>query len=123
MHEVGAAAPATLSGEDLVHLDFQPANVLVDGAGRLTGIVDWDGAARGDARMDLVVLYFGLHSEGGSAATIGWLNDRLHAELPGDLFRAYSASLSLRLVDWAIRHYTAADVDRWLDLAESQISA
>jgi Ser/Thr protein kinase RdoA (MazF antagonist) len=117
IHEVGASGPTALSGVDLVHLDFQPANVLVE-AGRLTGVIDWDGAGRGDARFDLMVLYFGLHSEGGSAATIGWLNELLDAELPAELFRAYWASLSLRLVDWAIRHYTAADVERWLDLAD-----
>jgi Ser/Thr protein kinase RdoA (MazF antagonist) len=117
IREVGRSGPTAASGVDLVHLDFQPANVLVEDD-RLTGVIDWDGAARGDGRFDLMVLYFGLHSEGGSVATIGWLNELLRAELPTELFRAYWAGLSLRLVDWDIRHYAAADVEMWLSLAE-----
>jgi len=33
-----------MGGHDLVHLDFQPANVLVED-GRITGIIDWTAPA------------------------------------------------------------------------------
>ena len=42
-----APPPRRSPATDLVHLDFQPGNVLVDD-GRITGVVDCDGAARGD---------------------------------------------------------------------------
>ncbi len=30
--------------------------------------------------------------------------------------------MSLRMVDWAIRHFTPSDVEHWLDLAEQRVS-
>lgn len=49
----------------------------------ITGFVNWDGAARGDRRLDLV---------------------------------------TLRMADWAIRHFTPAGVEHWLDLAEQRMT-
>lgn len=119
IRQIGDDAPTVATGHDLLHLDFQPANALVDDSGALTGIVDWDGAARGDADLDLVVLFFGLHGTGGSAATIARLGERLRGHVPPDPLRAYWAHLSLRMVDWAIRHHGPDEVDTWLRLAES----
>ncbi|HEY3981054.1 MAG TPA: phosphotransferase, partial [Streptosporangiaceae bacterium] len=59
--QVGARHPGLLDGDDAVHADFQPGNFLAE-RGRITGVVDWDGAARGDRRLDLVTLRFGLHA-------------------------------------------------------------
>lgn len=123
IHQIGATRPTTMTGQDLVHLDYQPPNVLIDPSGALTGVVDWDGAARGDADFDLVVLFFMLHSTGGSATTIAWLEQRLRTQLPPDLLRAYWAHMSLRMVDWAIRHHGPDDVDTWLHLAERGLDA
>lgn len=38
--------------DSLIHMDFHPLNLIVDGA-TVTGIVDWAGAAAGDRRADL----------------------------------------------------------------------
>ncbi|MDQ2879890.1 MAG: aminoglycoside phosphotransferase family protein [Actinomycetota bacterium] len=59
IREVGIEHPLGLFGDDAVHFDFHPANLLAD-ANRVTGVVDWDGAGRGDRRLDLVTLRFGL---------------------------------------------------------------
>lgn len=123
IRRIGASAPIALAGHDLVHLDYQPANVLVDASGTLTGVVDWDGAARGDADLDLVVLLFGLHAADASPATIARLEERLRTRVPPGLLRAYWAHMSLRMVDWAIRHYGPDDVHAWLRLAESGLDA
>jgi hypothetical protein len=113
IHEVGAAGTPA-DGDDLVHLDFTPANVLV-GNGRITGVVDWDGASRGDRRLDLVVLRFYLMHQ--APHLVGIVDDRLAGADP-DRLRAYWAHISLRQVDWSIRHHDAVTVDQWLDVAE-----
>jgi Ser/Thr protein kinase RdoA (MazF antagonist) len=41
IEEPGAAVPERLDGDDLVHFDFHPENVLVDASGSVTGVVDW----------------------------------------------------------------------------------
>ena len=111
VHEVGAEGTHMI-GDDLVHMDFQPGNVLADG-GRLTGVVDWDGATRGDRYFDLVTLRFYL-----PPALAPLVDERLEL-VSARRRRAYWAHLSLRQVDWSIRHHDAATVDRWLAVAES----
>jgi hypothetical protein len=113
VHEVGADT-SQMTGDDLVHMDFQPGNVLVDD-GRLTGVVDWDGATRGDRHFDLVTLKFTL--TGRAPHLLGPIDERLTA-IPR-LRRAYWAHMSLRQVDWSIRHHDAAAVAHGLDVAEA----
>lgn len=106
VREVGAETD-TMTGADLVHLDFHPGNVLV-ADGEITGVIDWDGAARGDRLFDLVTLHFSEPRVdlGGIAA------HRL---------RPYWAHMSLRLVDWALRHHGPAQADHWLAVASSRM--
>jgi hypothetical protein len=114
VREVGADWPQMI-GDDLVHMDFQPGNVLVV-EGRLSGVVDWAGAARGDRHFDLVTLRFVL--TGQAPGLLGPLDERV-AAIPPRRRRAYWAHMSLRHVDWAIRHHDAGTVRRWIDVAES----
>ncbi len=114
IHEIARDTPAS-DGNDLVHLDYHPGNTLVD-AGKVTGVIDWDGAARGDRRLDLITLRFDL--AGRAPHLPGPLDERL-SRLDPALRRAYWAHMSLRQVDWSIRHHDAATVDRWLSIAES----
>ncbi|MFF2852538.1 phosphotransferase [Streptomyces sp. NPDC058001] len=117
---VGADHPARLAGDDAVHQDFHPGNMLT--AGRLvTGVVDWDGASRGDRRFDLVTLRFGVHA----AETGPGVTERLDAiidSVPEEVLRPAWAHMSLRMVDWAIRHFSPAEVENWMDLAEQRMS-
>jgi hypothetical protein len=114
IHDVAAAAPP-VDGNDLVHLDYHPGNILVS-HGRITGVVDWDGARRGDRRFDLVTLMFDLAWRAPQLS--GPLHERL-ATVEPDRLRSYWAHMSLRQVDWSIRHHDDATVERWLDIAES----
>ncbi len=120
VHEVGAAAEPEPAGDDLVHLDLHPENVLVDDAGAITGIVDWDGIARGDRRFMLVTMRFAVLPLGGDAATAVWLDDLLY-EIDTALLRTFWAAMSLRQVDWMIRHFGPAEVERELSLAETRM--
>lgn len=114
VHEVGAAG-STMVGDDLVHLDFQPGNILVTGD-RISGVVDWDGATRGDRHLDLTTLRFYLAGQAPHLA--GPVDERL-ADISPHRRAAYWAHISLRQVDWSIRHHDAAAVAHWLGVAES----
>lgn len=118
IEEVGRSVPEHMTGDDLVHLDFHHGNVLVEG-GRITGIVDWDGAARGDHRFDLVTLRFAVPS--GRTGLAARLDAELDARLTADELRPYWASMALRQVDWMIRHHGAYLVTHYLDLAETRV--
>lgn len=114
--EVGAAVPEQLAGDDLVHFDFHPENVLVGPSGAVTGVVDWDGAGRSNGALDLVTLRFDLARR---APGLGrWLGGLLADTVTGPVWMACWAHMSLRLVDWAIRELTASDVSDWLRVAE-----
>lgn len=117
--EYGAEHPGYLPGNDAVHGDFHPGNILcADGV--ITGVVDWDGAARGDHRFDLVVLRFGIHPAGADREVIERL-DTLLDDLPEEVLLPAWAHMSLRMTDWAIRHFPPGQVEQWLDLAEQRI--
>jgi aminoglycoside phosphotransferase (APT) family kinase protein len=117
VEEIGAAVPEQLAGDDLVHFDFHPENVLVDAAGAVTGVVDWDGAGRSNGYLDLFTLRFDLAHR---APDLGrWLGERLRAAASEEVILACWAHMSLRLVDWSIRHYAASYVTTWLEVAEA----
>ncbi|WP_326823003.1 aminoglycoside phosphotransferase family protein [Streptosporangium sp. NBC_01756] len=108
IEEIGHAFPDTLEGDDLVHTDFHPENVLVDENGIVTGVIDWDGAVRGNADFDLFTLRFDLARRA----------PELQVSVPDTLAPVCWAHMSLRMVDWAIRHFAAPDVTIWLDIAQ-----
>lgn len=123
IREIGADRPEP--GDDLVHLDFHPANVLVQD-GRITGLIDWDGIARGDRRFALATLSFDLSFRLRTGSGCRGLDrdgfavvlDRLAEVDPADL-RRWWAHMSLRQVDWTIRHdHGPAVVDWYLTIAE-----
>ncbi|GII42101.1 phosphotransferase [Planotetraspora phitsanulokensis] len=117
IEEVGVSAPDHLDGDDLVHFDFHAENVLVDAEGTVTGVVDWGGVSRGDGCLDLVTLRFDLARR---APELGRrLDEILAGSAAEEVVRACWAHMSLRLVDWSIRHLDAADVTAWVDAAET----
>ena len=117
VEEIGAEVPECLAGDDLVHFDFHPENVLVDAAGTVTGVVDWDGAGRSNGYLDLFTLRFDLTRR---APDLGrWLDDQLRGAASDAVTRACWAHMSLRVVDWCIRHWPPSYVTNWLDIAEA----
>lgn len=87
----------------------------------ISGVVDWGGAARGDRRFDLVTLRFGVHAKKADPGVVRRLDTVIDA-IPEDVLRPAWAHMSLRMVDWAIRHFAPAEVDHWLALAEQRVS-
>jgi len=83
--------------------------------GEVTGVVDWDGAARSNGALDLMTVRFDLARR---APGLGdWVGRLLREAVPETVRLACWAHMSLRLVDWAIREQTADDVSAWLRVA------
>jgi hypothetical protein len=120
IEKAGAELPERLAGDDLVHFDFHPENVLVDRAGTVTGVVDWDGAARAHGALDLMTLRFDLARR---APELGrWVGALVRESATPAVWLGCWAHMSLRLVDWAIRELTADEVSAWLGVA-AEVSA
>ncbi len=116
---IGRDHPDHLAGTDAVHGDFHHENLLIRD-GRITGVIDWDGAGRGDRRFDLVTLRFGLRPDNSTTGARAALDTILDA-MPDEVLRPAWAHMGLRMADWAIRHFSPADVPYWLDLAETRL--
>jgi hypothetical protein len=99
---------------DVVHLDFSPANILAEG-GRISGVIDWEGAGAGDRGFDLATLLFYSYDTPGAREQL--LRRAIEISGAGAL-RVYLAHMILRQVEWAARFYGQAEVDRWLARAE-----
>jgi hypothetical protein len=115
---IGSRYPDFLAGDDAVHCDFTPGNILAD-SDHVTGVIDWDGAGRGDRRFDLVTFRFGMHALPPQAQVTERL-DRLLDGVPPEVLEPAWAHMSLRMTDWIIRHYDDARLGHWLDLAEQR---
>jgi hypothetical protein len=115
VREVGRSVPHRMAGDDLVHTDYHAQNVLVDGDGRITGVIDWDGGFRGDRRFALVTMRFMALPPGNPVA--GDLDGLLADRLTVEELRPYWAHMSLRMIDWSIRHLTPEHVGHYVELA------
>lgn len=120
------AAPPVLSAPPaLLHGDYWPGNLLWQD-GRLTGLLDWDGAAIGDARSDLACcrleLAYLLGTEGSEAFTAAYAA-RAEVDLGGlAIWDAYVSAAALRYMDrWGLPPEQLAHMKRvatgWLDAA------
>lgn len=108
IREIGATEPYEMRGDDLVHPDFNPGNVLLDDAGRVTGIVDWNGGvSRGDRRFALLRIVINLDAEGDPSWVEPEATERLdeiiRRRIEPDLLRAYWAAAMVERAYEAIR--------------------
>ncbi len=102
-----------LTGDDIVHWDLHPGNLLIDD-GALAAVIDTDFTVVGDAAFDLVILAvtsLSLPCEPGVrtklfASAFDTLDD-LRAQV-------YLAHLFIRLIDWPIRRGQPDEVEFWL---------
>jgi aminoglycoside phosphotransferase (APT) family kinase protein len=99
---------ASVRGDDVVHFDMNPANVLHSG-GRLSGIVDWNvpfaGAAQGDRGFDVATLLFYTYD---LASTREHLWQAALAISGISWTAVYLCHLCLRQVEWSRRHSPAS---------------
>lgn len=113
---VRRGAGLALPQDDIVHFDFTPLNILVEGE-RISGVIDWDGACAGDRAFDLATLLFYSHRDLA-------VSEALYAaarDLVGPAAVAlYLAHVAHRLVDWMIRYHPPM-VAYVLEAAERQL--
>lgn len=95
-----ASADVRCPRSDIVHYDFNPANILVAG-GVVSGVIDWDGARSGDCAFDLATLLF--YTPAPELQTALWETASAHSS-PAAV-RLYLAHMIVRQVDWSIRHH------------------
>lgn len=89
---------------EVVHFDFQPANLLIHND-TVSGVVDWDGVRAGDSAFDLATLLFYGYDESQVREAL-WA--QALALRPIQVLSVYLAHLILRQVDWSLRHYGPA---------------
>ena len=100
----------TCRQDDIVHIDFNPANVLAVGD-TITGVVDWDAVFAGDAAFDLATLLFYAYEDEAMRQTLtGSIIERVGRK-PMAL---YLAHLIVRQVDWSIRHHDQDITERYI---------
>lgn len=103
VESVGRSLGALPEG-DLVHIDFHHRNMLRQGS-ELVAVVDWEGCRPGDRAFDLVTFCFGLTH----AVPADGVEERLWRQAgqlaSREALAAYVAHMSLRRVDWSIRHH------------------
>jgi hypothetical protein len=95
---------------DIVHGDFQPANILVQEE-QISGIVDWGGCLAGDCAFDIATLLFYAYDE---IAVREQLWEYAQARASLNLLSLYFAHLILRQVDWSLRFHDQATSDRYI---------
>ena len=132
IREIGDSGLGMMTGDDLLHLDFTPGNILFDESGRITGIVDWGDPFRGDRVFALVKLRFDLAWTASYAdrdpdytvdpAAVERLDELFDDTPDPSTLRVYWAHWSLKMVDFTIRHHSSDDVDLHLDLAGTRLS-
>ena len=112
------ARTVPVSQTDVVHYDFSPYNILAS-AGRITAVVDWDGATSGDAAFDLVTLASYTYDYAVRDELLG----AAAASTDPDALPLYAAHMVLRQVDWSLRHDDEGTVEWFLGIGPALLAA
>ena len=99
---------------DVVHLDFNPFNILLE-HDQVSGVVDWEGSCVGDATFDLATLLFYSYQ---TLDVREHLLRAIQKRVGPGILSVYMSHLILRQVDWSIRYHDRATVDSYLRVAE-----
>lgn len=100
---------------DIVHGDFQHANILLYND-QISGIIDWQAPSTGDCSFDLATLLFYSYDD---LAIRERLWRYILAQSSLNLFSVYCAHLILRQVDWSLRHHERPIGERYIVRGET----
>lgn len=129
IRRIGRTAPDVAAGDDLVHIDLTPDNVLFDDHGAITGVIDWNlGVYRGDRHLALVKTRFDLewclheqdhHDALDDAADT--LDAYLDAAVGQHILKTYWAHRMLYQLYFTLPNAPADVIDWHLDVAEVRL--
>jgi len=122
--DIDGGQPFRMQGDDLVHVDYTPGNVLFDDAGQVSGVVDWNfGAARGDRLYALIGLQWGSVGVRSIAPAERARIDQALAVLDPATRRSYEAHALVYQVHSSItKGFTTERVDVDVDRAEQLLA-
>lgn len=103
---------------DLVHIDFNPTNILVNN-GAVSGVIDWQDPHAGDCTFDLVTLLFYTWDD---VVVRDYLWQHIIERISPGVLSVYLAHMILRQVDWSIRHYAPHATTTWLRIAHESLA-
>jgi hypothetical protein len=103
---------------DVVHLDFQYANILGEN-GHVTGVIDWEAATLGDRGFDLAAFAFYIFDDAGLRRRL--MNRARNISGDGALL-VYLAHIMFRQTEWCTRFYTDDLVRFYLDHSRTILS-
>jgi aminoglycoside phosphotransferase len=104
---------------DIVHSDFQHANILVHNS-QIVGVVDWDAVHAGDCAFDIATLLFYSNDDHTVCEQL-WHSALERANI--ELLSVYLAHLILRQVDWSLRHHDQSTIDHYLNRSNKILAA
>jgi hypothetical protein len=111
-------ADAGLPTGDIVHYDFNPANILT-AEGTITGVVDWEAVCAGDRAFDLATLLFYCYDAEEARPLLRHALDQVAGPAAATI---YLAHLAHRQVDWSIRHHDSATIARWMRVVQAVLA-
>jgi hypothetical protein len=114
-------APRLAQAEDVVHYDFHHRNILQDGDD-VVAVIDWEGCRPGDRIFDLVTLETCLIAAETDPGVAARLRRQIATEGDADAVAVYVAHMSLRMVDWSLRHHPD-EIEMWLGSARARLDA
>jgi thiamine kinase-like enzyme len=116
----GSIDELAMTGNDIVHWDLHPGNLLIDG-GSLVAIVDTDFAVVGDAHFDLVTLALNSLRIPCSPRVKSLLSSVAFEELDDVRTQTYLAHHFVRYLDWTISKHRSDEIEFWLKCAEEML--
>ncbi len=110
---VGATGADLSGGDDLMHWDLHPGNVLVLD-NKISAVIDLDNAGPGPRGFDLVTFALSsqiLPSDAGAAREVA---GEARARVSDELWAASVAHLVLRFSNWAMRTGHSDEAEHWI---------